>query len=265
MAIGKNKRISKGRKGGKKKAGDSFLKKEWYDLKAPPTIFTVKGFGKTIASKTVGTKLSVDSLKGRIYEVNLADLNKDEEHGYRKIKLCCEDVQGKACLTDFHGMDMTRNHLCSLIRKWHSLIEAHVDVKTSDGYSLRVFCIAFTQRRKNQVKSTCYIQTSKAKMIRKRMKDVITAECGKSSLHDLVKKFALQTIEKAIDKQTKSIFPLQNIYIRKVKVLKKAKFDIAKLMELHAEGGDEWNVSGGVIGENPEAQNILSAEIKPST
>jgi ribosomal protein S3AE len=38
-------------------------------------------------------EIASDSLKGRVFEVSLGDLNKDEDQGYRKIKLCCEDVQ----------------------------------------------------------------------------------------------------------------------------------------------------------------------------
>jgi small subunit ribosomal protein S3Ae len=48
-------------------------------------------------------------------------------------------------------MDLTTDKLRSLVRKWQTLIEAHVDVKTTDGYFLRLFCIAFTKKRPGQV------------------------------------------------------------------------------------------------------------------
>jgi small subunit ribosomal protein S3Ae len=35
-----------------------------------------------------------------------------------------------------------------------------------------------------------------------------------------------------------SIYPLQDVYIRKVKVLKKPRFDVSKLLELHGEVGN---------------------------
>jgi len=40
-----------------------------------------------------------DALKGRVLEVSLADLNKDEESAFRKIKLRVDEIQGKSCLT----------------------------------------------------------------------------------------------------------------------------------------------------------------------
>jgi len=63
-----------------------------------------------------------------------------------------EEVQGKNCLTNFHGMNLTRDKLCSMVKKWQTLIEANVDVKTSDGYLLSLFCIGFTKKRQNQIK-----------------------------------------------------------------------------------------------------------------
>merc|ERR1712224_35512 len=116
-----------------------------------------------------------DGPKGRVLEISLADLqtthnnNSDEDQAFRKMKLCIEEVQGRNCLTDFHGMGFTRDKLCSLVRKWQTLIECFVDTKTADGYSLRMFCIAFTKRRQDQQKQTCYAQTAQVRLIRKKM------------------------------------------------------------------------------------------------
>lgn len=189
MAIGKNKRLSKGKKGGKKKAVDPFTKKDMYAIKAP-SIFANRNAGKSLITRTFGTKIASDGLKGRVFEMSLADLNGgDESQGYRKIRLVCEDVQGTDLYTNFHGMDMTRDKLCSLIRKWQSLIEAHVDVRTTDGYLLRVFAIAFTKKQANQApKSTCYAQAGQIRNIRKQMFDVMNEESTKCDLKELVQK-----------------------------------------------------------------------------
>ena len=50
-------------------------------------------------------------------------------------------MQGKNVLTNFAGMDFTTDKIRSLVRKWFSLIECFVDVKTTDGYTLRVFYV----------------------------------------------------------------------------------------------------------------------------
>jgi len=267
MAVGKNKRLTKGgKKGGKKKTGDPFLKKEWYDIKAP-SIFAQRNCGKTLVTKSQGTKIASDGLKGRVLELNLADLCVDaEDMAYKKVKLCVEEVQGRNCLTDFHGMELTRDKHQGLIRKWHTLIEAHCDIKTTDGYLVRMFCLAFTKRHKDaaghddQMKTNCYAQSSQIRRIRTKMVQVMTAEASKVQLRELVKKLIPESISKGIEKSTMGIFPLQDVLIRKVKILKKPKFDVTKLMELHGDGDDDV----GVAMQRPEAeeaQNILSADV----
>ena len=57
------------------------------------------------------TEIASEALKGRVFTVNLADLNKDEDHHFRKFKLQCEEVQGRYCLTQFNGMDFTTDKL----------------------------------------------------------------------------------------------------------------------------------------------------------
>lgn len=173
-----------------------------------------------------------------MFTVSLADLQSNETDDYRKIKLIGEEVQGKNVLTNFYGMDMTRDKLNSLIRKWQTLIEASADVKTTDGYVLRLFAIAFTKRRPNQISKTTYAKSSQIRAIRKKMIEVMTNEAAKSDLKDLVKKFIPEALGKDMEKACQRIFPIQNVFIRKVKTIKTPRFDISKLLEMH-EGSAE--------------------------
>jgi small subunit ribosomal protein S3Ae len=259
MAVGKNKRLTKGKKGQKKKAGDPFLKKEWYDIKAP-SMFTTRAVGKTMVSKTQGTKIASEGLKGRILEANLADLNADDDQGYRKMKLCIEEVQGRDCLTDFHGMSLTRDKLCTWVKKWQTLIEATTDVKTADGYTVRLFCIAFTKRQQLQQKMTCYAQSGHIRNIRKKMVEIMQAESSKVQLRELVRKFIPESIGKEIEKVCGRIFPLRDVCIRKCKVLKKPKFDITRLMELHEKSAGD---AGKALGR-PEAEDATNLLDEPA-
>ena len=218
---------------------DPFSRKEWYDIHAPTT-FTNRNIGKTLVNRTQGLKNSDDSLRGRVLEMSLGDLNKDsEDRSYRKFKLRIDEIQGKKCLTNFHGMCFTTDKLRSMVKKWQTLIEAYVDVKTTDGYLVRVFAIAFTKRRQNQVRKTSYAQSSQIKAIRKKMFDIITKEVSSSDLKEFVKKLIADNMASDIEKQTQGIFPLQNVAVHKVKVLKKPKFDVQKLMALHADEGED--------------------------
>jgi small subunit ribosomal protein S3Ae len=237
MAVGKNKKLGKAKKGGRKKVSDPFSKKEWYDVRAP-SVFPTKTIGKTIVTKTTGTKVARDGLLGRLFEVSLGDLKPDgEDEAFRKFLLKVEEVNGMNCLTQFHGMDLTTDKLRSLVRKWQTLIEAHADVKTTDGYSLRLFCIGFTKRRQNQNRKTSYAQSSQVRQIRKKMVDIMNKEATAVDLNGLVEKLISEIIGKEIEKHTQSIYPLQNVLIRKVKVLRSPKVDVSKLMEMH--GGAE--------------------------
>lgn len=63
------------------------------------------------------------------------------------------------------------------------------------------------------------------------MREIMINQASSCDLKDLVQKFIPEMIGKEIEKATKSIFPLQNVFIRKVKILKAPKFDLGKLME----------------------------------
>lgn len=217
----------------KKKVVDSFLKKEWYEVRAP-AVFEKRDIAKTLVNRTTGNKLAADSLRGRVFEISQGDLTKEaESDAFRVFKFRVEDIQGKMCLTNFYGMRLTTDKIRSICRKWHSLIEAHVDVKTAEGYVLRVFAIAFTKRMPNQNRKTTYAKSSQIKAIRKQMVDILEKEITGKDLNSLITRLISQSIGKEIEKVCHSTFPLQNAFVRKIKVLRVPKTDMSKLLEMH--------------------------------
>jgi len=240
------------KKGAKKKAAHPFIKKEWYNVNVPSN-FDIQVPTVTPCNRTAGQKIAADSIRGRVFEISQADLCKDAyEQSWRKVRVQCEEVKGYDAYTNFYGMDITRDKLCTLVKKWHSTIEAFAQAKTVDGYTLRMFCIAFTKRHKRQVKATCYAKNSQQKLIRQKMMEIMVNECQKSSLKDLFKNFLSENVSKNITKECSKIFPLENVLIRKVKVLKKPKFDLTKLMELYQSSAEKQRA----VGEQPA--NILA-------
>merc|ERR1712044_124859 len=138
-----------------------------------------------MGTRTQGTKIASDGLKGRVFECSLADLQNDEVT-FRKFKLIAEEVQGRNVLTNFHGMSLTTDKLRSMVKKWQTLIEAQVDVKTTDGFLLRLFSIGFTKKRQNQIKKTCYAQHTQVRAIRKKMIDIMSREVSSNDLKEVV-------------------------------------------------------------------------------
>lgn len=64
------------------------------------------------------------------------------------------------------------------------------------------------------------------------MREIMVTQAQSCDLKELVQKFIPESIGREIEKATSSIYPLQNVFIRKVKILKAPKFDIGKLMEV---------------------------------
>merc|ERR1711926_28447 len=253
MAVGKNKGLkSGGKKGAKKKIVDPFTRKDWYDIKAPAN-FKVRDIGKTLVNRTQGTKIASDGLKSRVFEVSLADLQNEEgaERSFRKFKFICDDVQGKNCLCSFYGMSLTSGKFKSVVKKWQSLIECYVDAKTTDGYIVRVGVIGFTDRCRPEQK-TCYAQSTQIRKIRARMTEIITRDVSSGTVKELVEKL----IPDSILKRCRSIYPMQEVHTRKVKVLKRPKLDRARLMEAHEE-------SGGKVTDPKTGETISKPKYEP--
>nr|XP_053655601.1 uncharacterized protein LOC128704502 [Cherax quadricarinatus] len=98
-------------------------------------------------------------------------------------------------------------------------IEANTDVKTTDGYILRVFCIGFTEKVSSQTRKTAYAQHTQVKNIRKKMVDIITRAVASSELKEVVNKLIPDSMADDIRKACNLIFPLKEVHIRKVRAI----------------------------------------------
>lgn len=92
-----------------------------------------------------------------------------------------------ACIIIYSHL-MIRKFLLHVIMTSQTMIEATVDVKTTDSYLLRLFCIGFTKRQPNQIKKTSYAKASQVRNIRRRMVEIITREISQSDLKEVVSK-----------------------------------------------------------------------------
>eukprot|EP00483_Globobulimina_turgida_P000529 UN00529 len=230
---------AKAKKGMKKiRVADPFLKKDWYVVKVPtymPNTTNKWRVGYTPANKAKSRK----SLENRSFVINLGDLQNEEKKNahddlnWKKFKFITEETFGDKILTQWHGMQITRDKRCSLIRKWHSMIETFCDAKTTDGYVLRIKALAFTKRQSTQIKKNCYAKTSQMRIIRARMRDIIRNHVSSADLQGVVAKLSTSSIGTDIRKSCQLTFPLKICLIEKVKVLRKPKKDIPKLMAMH--------------------------------
>lgn len=159
-------------------------------------------------------------LIGRRYDVNHADLTKNNDFTHRKFIFKVGDVKGADCIGFFDGMELTSDKHKAMIKKWHTLIEAQKDIVAKDRSVFRVFVMAVTRRPQGYTKKTCYVKHSEEKKIRKIMFDVIEQELGGRSVDEIMNKLSNETVGKRIEELGSEIFPLQNCCVRKVKTIK---------------------------------------------
>merc|ERR1711991_838521 len=160
----------------------------------------------------MGSRFSVKPManrriKGRVSEVNLADLmSEDKDYRNRKVQLRAEEVQGRNVI---------------------------------------LFAIGFTEKRKLQVRKNCHCQSSHVKKIRDKMTEIIVEEVSKNPLDKVLDNLKEDVMGQRIARETRGIFPLRDVCIRKVKVTKVPKVDIARVIEQMHKGDIPASYEGG--------------------
>lgn len=261
MAKGKNKQQSKGKGGRGKQERHAFAKKQWYKIQSPPSVANSVQVGWTPVNKTQGTKLSKDSLINRVCEVSYADIQEPTQFAYKKVKMQVEEVKGSALYTSFYGISIIKEKLYQYLRKRMTLVDVVADVRTMDGYILRVLITTFTARKPNQQKVNTYAKHSQVRAIRKAFVKYIAKRASMSNIADFAQNVIQDDVSNKLLDRGKKIYPLSHVMVRKVKVLKKSKIDVNKLVSGTNAKKDDSNV--GKKGENTsteatEAKNLMS-------
>ncbi|GJT42495.1 importin beta-like SAD2 [Tanacetum coccineum] len=91
-------------------------------------------------------------------------------------------------------------------------------------------------------------QMSGTGLIRRKTREIMVNQAQSCDLKELIQKFILESIGREIKKATSSIYPLQNIFIRNVKILRATKFNIGKLMEVDLLRASAKVLSKGTFG-----------------
>ena len=126
-----------------------------------------------------------------------------------------------------------------------------------------MFALAFTKKRPGQVKKTAYARSSQVRLIRRKMVEIMTREASSCDLKDLVAKFIPEAIGKDIEKACQGVYPLQNVAVRKVKVLKAPKLDVTKLMEVHGDYAAEDAAAAAAAAAKAVERPAAEAEAAP--
>lgn len=90
------------------------------------------------------------------------------------------------------------------------------------------------------------------------MCEIIQKEVNSCDLKQVVCKLIPDSIAKDIEKYCSYIYPLTDVYVRKVKVIKRPKYDLGRLMDMHGESGNSGaqttaaSGDAGVVMDRPD-------------
>ncbi len=182
---------------------DPWALKRWFSVHAPSYLG-----GVFIAEVPAAES---QKLLMRTLEVSLYDLTKDISHLPIKLKFQIHKVDGLQAFTRFKGLELTRDYLRSLVRKGTSKVAAVAEVKTKDGWVMRVTVLAVTTHR---------IGTAQKSAMRKRMIETLMKKASEMDIGQFLKEALEGVMAADLFVAGKKIAPLRKVELAKIKVLR---------------------------------------------
>lgn len=201
-----------------KKSKDKWKAKEWYNIHAP------RMFNETVIGETPAA--DPELLLGRQVEVTVQELTGDFSKMHIKMTFSICGSDGHEAKTEFIGHALTSEYVRRLTRRKKTKTDHVVDVKTADGFVLRIKTMSIADRR---------IQASQEEAMRGKIKEFLEAYGAENKLSDIVKAIISGDLSKDTAKACHVIVPIKRIEIRKTEVLKKGEGEPDSIIEVPAE------------------------------
>jgi small subunit ribosomal protein S3Ae len=180
---------------------DKWKSKTWYNVETPEFISRTN-IGVTPAEEP-------EQLIGRVVETTVGEIANDFTKHNTKLRLEIDNVSGDIANTRFLGHEITTDYLRSIVKRQTSRIDANLDVKTKDGYVIRVKPICFTVKR---------ARTSQIKGIREVMAKIVLERAAELNFEQFIEEAIMGKLSANIYRNAKSIYPLRRVEIRKTEV-----------------------------------------------
>lgn len=180
---------------------DGWKSKEWFNIEAPVYL------NRAVVGNTMAGDPSL--LVGRNVETTVGELTNDMTKNNTKVILRINNVVGDIATTDLVGHELTTDYVRSIVKRQTSRIDANIEVKTKDGYVIRVKPTCFTIKR---------ARSSQIKAIREVMIEIVKRRASESDFETFMQEAILGRLSAGIYRQAKFIYPLRRVEIRKTYV-----------------------------------------------
>ncbi|MBQ2485467.1 MAG: 30S ribosomal protein S3ae [Candidatus Methanomethylophilus sp.] len=205
-----------------RKAKDKWKMKEWYNVHAP------RMFNETVIGETPAA--DPEFLIGRQSEVTVQDLTGDFSKMHIKLRFKIVGYDGHEAKTELIGHDLTSDYVRRLTRRKKTKTDHVVDVKTADGFVVRLKTMSIADRR---------IQASQEEGMRAAIAAYLTSYAAENKLADLIKAIISGDMAKDTAKACHAIIPIKRIEIRKSEVLVRGEGEPESIIEAEAPAKEE--------------------------
>ena len=205
-----------------RKSKDKWKMKEWYNVHAP------RMFNETVIGETPAA--DPEFLIGRQSEVTVQDLTGDFSKMHIKLRFKIVGYDGHEAKTELIGHDLTSDYVRRLTRRKKTKTDHVVDVKTADGFVVRLKTMSIADRR---------IQASQEEGMRAAIAAYLTSYAAENKLADIIKAIISGDMAKDTAKACHAIIPIKRIEIRKSEVLVRGEGEPESIIEAEAPAKEE--------------------------